>query len=39
MSGPPGDCEADLEHLVEITGDLMDEVWANIESHAPQANS
>ena len=35
----PGDCEADLEHLVELTGELMDEVWANIESHAPPANS
>ena len=30
----PDGCEADLEALVELTGERMREVWTNIETHA-----
>ncbi|MFB6127272.1 MAG: DUF302 domain-containing protein [Halolamina sp.] len=29
----PGDCTADVEALVELTGDRMTDVWENIEAH------
>jgi len=35
----PEHSEEALEALVELTGELMDDVWENIESHAPAANS
>ncbi|WP_247729969.1 DUF302 domain-containing protein [Halovivax limisalsi] len=33
----PGDCEPQVEALVEMTGEVMTEVWANIEAHADDA--
>ncbi|AGB17253.1 hypothetical protein Halru_2677 [Halovivax ruber XH-70] len=35
----PGDCGPAVEALVEQTGDVMGEVWANIEAHAENADS
>ncbi len=33
----PGDCEPEVEALIELTGERMSEVWANIERHAESA--
>lgn len=35
----PGDCEPEVEALVEMTGEVMAEVWANIERHAETGSS
>lgn len=35
----PGECEPEVEALVEMTGDVMEEVWANVERHAAGAGS
>lgn len=31
----PEDCDAEVTALIERTGELMDRVWTNIETHAP----
>lgn len=33
----PGDCDEELERLVEETGELMDEDWTTIRTHADGA--
>ncbi|GAB3413353.1 hypothetical protein GCM10027435_07180 [Haloparvum alkalitolerans] len=33
----PGDCEPEVEALIDLTGERMSEVWANIERHAESA--
>lgn len=33
----PRECEPEVEALVEMTGDVMTDVWANIERHAAGA--
>ena len=33
----PGDCDEDLEALIEKTGEFMDVVWSNIQEHAAGA--
>ncbi len=30
----PGDCDAEVEALIELTGERMRAVWTNIETHA-----
>ena len=35
----PGDCRPEVEALVEMTGEVMDEVWTNIQRHAAGASS
>ena len=31
----PDECDADLQAIIDLTGELMDTVWNNIEQHAP----
>lgn len=33
----PGDCDEDIEALIEQTGEFMDEVWTNIQEYAEGA--
>lgn len=35
----PADAEGDVDELVAKTGELMEEVWANIEAHADDARN
>ncbi len=35
----PGDCRPEVQALVEMTGDVMEDVWTNIQRHAAGASS
>jgi len=35
----PAGHDEEIEALIDLTGKLMDEVWANIETHAPEAGT
>jgi len=35
----PADCQEALEELVRVTGDLMTDVWENIEAHEPASEA
>ena len=34
----PGDCDEEIEDLIELTGERMTDVWENIEKHADSAS-